>query len=98
MERYEIRVVGHVSERRARSLGCDLVRWLSTGESALALEVPDSAALYGRIAAIADSGLVMHGMRLLDEVADDADPQQGDDGPDGRPARRRATSEEGRRP
>lgn len=63
MDRYELRVSGYVTLRRAKALGCDSVRLLSEGESELVLDAPDAAALYGHITAIGDAGLVLLSLR-----------------------------------
>jgi hypothetical protein len=57
MDTYEIRVAGHLSRRRARSLGCDTLRLLPAGESVLTFGAVDQAALYGLLARLRDAGL-----------------------------------------
>lgn len=57
MDTYEIRVAGHLSRRRARSLGCDTLRLLPGGESVLTFAAVDQAALYGLMARLRDAGL-----------------------------------------
>jgi hypothetical protein len=57
MNRYEIRVVGHLDARRARALGCEACRWLPDGDSILVASAVDRAATYGLLARIRDAGL-----------------------------------------
>jgi hypothetical protein len=57
MDTYEIRVAGHLSRRRARSLGCDTLWLLPGGESVLTFAATDQAALYGLLARLRDAGL-----------------------------------------
>ena len=57
MNRYEIRVVGHVDLRRARSLGFEDCRWLPDGDSILVGIAVDQAATYGLLARLRDAGL-----------------------------------------
>ncbi|MDR3546385.1 MAG: hypothetical protein P4L30_11535 [Candidatus Limnocylindrales bacterium] len=57
MERYEIRVAGHLSQRRAHALGCEALRLLSGGESKLTYVAVDQAALHGLLTRIRDAGL-----------------------------------------
>jgi hypothetical protein len=53
MERYEIRVAGHLGQRRAQVLGCEELRLLPGGDSQLTFVAVDQAALYG----LRDAGL-----------------------------------------
>lgn len=57
MDRYEIRVAGHLTERRARSLGCEALRLLPDGDSQLTFAAVDQAALYGLLTRLRDAGL-----------------------------------------
>jgi hypothetical protein len=57
MDRYEIRVAGHLSERRARSLGCEALRLPPGGDSLLIFAAVDQAALYGLLTRLRDAGL-----------------------------------------
>jgi hypothetical protein len=57
MERYEIRVVGHLHPRRVHALGCQALVRLPSGDSVLVFEAIDQAALYGLIAQLRDAGL-----------------------------------------
>ena len=57
MNRYEIRVVGHLDARRARALGADECRRLPDGNSILVVTAVDQAATYGLLARIRDAGL-----------------------------------------
>jgi hypothetical protein len=57
MDRYEIRVSGHLSQRRVRFLGCEELRLLPGGDSLLTFAAVDQAALYGLLARLRDAGL-----------------------------------------
>jgi len=57
MERYEIQVTGHLSQRRARVLGCEELRLLPSGDSGLTFVAVDQAALYGLLTRLRDAGL-----------------------------------------
>ena len=57
MDRYEIRVAGHLDQRRARGLGCEELRLLQGGTSVLAFRAADQAALYGLLTRLRDAGL-----------------------------------------
>jgi hypothetical protein len=57
MDRYEIRVGGHLDQRRARFLGCEEFRLQLGGESLLIFAAADQAALYGLLARLRDAGL-----------------------------------------
>ncbi len=63
MERYEIRVTGHLESRRARSLGCSDVQTLDSGESVLGFDAADQSALYGLLARLRDLGVALVGLR-----------------------------------
>jgi hypothetical protein len=57
MDHYEIRVAGHLDQRRARFLGCDELRLLPGGDSLLIFAAVDQAALYGLLTRLRDAGL-----------------------------------------
>ena len=57
MEHYEIQVVGHLDQRRAHALGCELRRLLPDGRSVLTFAAVDQAALYGLLGRLRDAGL-----------------------------------------
>ena len=57
MDRYEIRVAGHLDQRRARFLGCGELRLLPDGDSLLTFAAVDQAALYGLLTRLRDAGL-----------------------------------------
>lgn len=57
MDRYEIRVAGHLDQRRAHALGCEELRVLPGGDSLLAFTAVDQAALYGLLTRLRDAGL-----------------------------------------
>jgi hypothetical protein len=57
MNRYEIRVVGHLDARRAHALGAEECRWLPDGVSLLVVTAIDQAATYGLLARLRDAGL-----------------------------------------
>lgn len=57
MNRYTIRVVGHVDVRRARALGCEECHWLPEGDSVLVFASVDQAATYGLLSRLRDAGL-----------------------------------------
>jgi hypothetical protein len=57
MNRYEIRVAGHLDQRRARFLGCEELRLLPNGDSLLIFAAVDQAALYGLMTRLRDAGL-----------------------------------------
>jgi hypothetical protein len=57
MDRYEIRVAGHLDQRRVNSLGCEALRLLPGGDSLLIFAAVDQAALYGLLTRLRDAGL-----------------------------------------
>ncbi len=56
MERYEIRVAGAMSPRRANALGCQIAS-LPLGGTVLAFAAIDQASLYGLLSRLRDAGL-----------------------------------------
>jgi hypothetical protein len=78
MNRYEIRVVGHLGARRARAFGAEECRRLPDGDSILVVTAVDQAATYGLLARIRDAGLELVGVtRISPEATDDMDPVTG---------------------
>jgi hypothetical protein len=71
MDRYEIRVAGHLDQRRAGFLGCEELRLLPGGDSLLAFAAVDQAALYGLLARLRDAGL---GLIAVERVLTLAEP------------------------
>ena len=59
MERYEIRVAGHLDVRRVRAFGCGELRCLPSGDSVLIFAALDQTALYGLFARLRDAGLAL---------------------------------------
>jgi hypothetical protein len=59
MDRYEIRVAGHLDQRRAKALGCERLRLLPSGDSLLIFRAVDQAALYGLLTRLRDAGLAL---------------------------------------
>ncbi len=57
MNRYVIRVVGHLDTPRARALGAERCRWLVNGQSVLEFGSLDQAATYGVLARLRDAGI-----------------------------------------
>jgi hypothetical protein len=57
MDRYQIRVAGHLDQRRVRSLGCEELRLLPGGDSLLVFAAIDQAAVYGLLTRLRDAGL-----------------------------------------
>jgi hypothetical protein len=72
MNRYEIRVAGHVEARRARALGCEACRGLPDGESVLAFATVDQAATYGLLARLRDAGLELLALERIAETPSEA--------------------------
>ena len=74
MNRYEIRVVGHLEARRAHALGADGCRRLPEGDSILVVSAVDQAATYGLLARIRDAGLELVAVaRISPNASDDKD-------------------------
>ncbi len=69
MNRYEIRVAGHLDRRRAASLGCEGLQLLPGGESLLMFVAVDQAALYGLLTRLRDAGLGLVAAQRLSEAA-----------------------------
>ena len=57
MNRYEIRVVGHIGARRAAALGAEACSELPDGDSILLVRAIDQAATFGLLARIRDAGI-----------------------------------------
>ena len=69
MDRYEIRVAGHLDQRRARFLGCEELRLLPDGDSLLIFAAVDQAALYGLLTRLRDAGLGLIAAERMPESA-----------------------------
>ena len=79
MNRYEIRVVGHLDARRAHALGAEACRLLPDGGSLLVVTTIDQAATYGLLARFRDAGLELVSIvRLSPAPPDRADPLTGE--------------------
>ena len=72
MNRYEIRVAGHLDHRRATSLGCEELRLLPDGDSLLIYSAVDQAALYGLLSQLPDAGLGLIAARRMPASAQTA--------------------------
>jgi hypothetical protein len=72
MNRYEIRVAGHLDQRRACFLGCEELRLLPNGDSLLIFAAVDQAALYGLMTRLRDAGLGLIAAELI-AAADSAE-------------------------
>jgi hypothetical protein len=57
MDRYHIRIAGHLDQRRAHSLGCQELSLLPDGDSLLIFAALDQAALYGLMTRLRDASL-----------------------------------------
>ena len=66
MNRYEIRISGHVEPRRARSLACEEWRWLPDGDSILVVAAVDQAAMYGVLARLRDAALELVDVKRIE--------------------------------
>lgn len=73
MDRYEIRVAGHLDQRRAKSLGCEEVRLLPGGDSLLIFRAVDQAALYGLLTRLRDAGLGLIAAERMPALAETPD-------------------------
>ena len=65
MNRYEIRVVGHLDARRAHALGAEECRPRPDGDSILVVTAVDQAATYGLLARLRDAGLELVEVRRI---------------------------------
>lgn len=54
---YEIRIEGHLNERRAKDFGKLSMKFLPNGQTLLSGPLPDQAALYGILIRIRDMGV-----------------------------------------
>ena len=70
MDRYEIRVAGHLDQRRAHALGCEELRLLPDGDSLLIFAAVDQAALYGLLTRLRDAGLGLIAAERMPEAAE----------------------------
>ena len=73
MDRYEIRVAGHLDQRRAGCLGCEELRLLPGGDSLLAFAAVDQAALYGLLTRLRDAGLGLIAAERIPAAAESVD-------------------------
>ena len=73
MDRYEIRVAGHLDPRRARFLGCEELRLLPGGDSLLIFAAVDQAALYGLLTRLRDAGLELIAAERISVSKEDSD-------------------------
>ena len=73
MDRYEIRVAGHLDQRRARFLGCEELRLLPGGDSLLIFLAVDQAALYGLLTRLRDAGLELIAAERISVSKEDSD-------------------------
>ena len=64
---YEIKVSGHLSERRAHILGDMAVTHTPQGETILRGHLQDQAALYGTLNRLRDLGIALIAVNLLDD-------------------------------
>jgi hypothetical protein len=79
MNRYEVRIVGHLDRDRFRALGASGPRLLADGSSAFVVSATDSAALYGLLARLRDAAIELVAVRRLPQVsADDGIAERGD--------------------
>jgi hypothetical protein len=65
MNRYEIRVAGHLDQRRADALGCEELRLLPDGGSRLVLVAVDQAAFYGLMTRLRNAGIELVEVRRV---------------------------------
>ncbi len=68
MDRYEIRVAGHLTDRRARSFEAVAVSRIADGSTAFEVLVADQAALHAVISGVRDLGLELLEVRRLERV------------------------------
>jgi hypothetical protein len=79
MNRYEIRVVGHLDARRARALGAEALCLLPDGDSVLIVAAADAAATYGLLARLRDAGLELVAVTRLSRSGNDPAAGEGSD-------------------
>lgn len=77
MNRYEIRVVGHLDARWARVLGAENLRLLTEGDSVLVVSAVDQAAIYGLLARVRDAGLELVAISRLSQAESDQPATEG---------------------
>ncbi len=76
MEHFEIQVVGHLDQRRAHALGCELLQLLPDGRSVLTFGAVDQAALYGLLGRLRDAGLELVATgRIAGPVPEEGSPR-----------------------
>jgi hypothetical protein len=73
MDRYKIRVAGHLDQRRACSLGCEGLRLLPDGDSLLIFSAVDQPALYGLLTRLRDAGLGLIAIERTPMSKEDSD-------------------------
>ena len=73
MDRYEIRVAGHLDRRHVRFLGCEELRLLPGGDSLLIFAAVDQAALYGLMTRLRDAGLELVAAERTPTSKEDSD-------------------------
>ena len=73
MDRYEIRVVGHLDQSRARALGASRLRLFPDGHSSFVVSATDPAALYGLLSRLRDARLELVAVARLLSVPPDRD-------------------------
>ena len=71
MNRYEVRVVGHIDVRRARAFGAEEFCLLPDGDSVLVVPAVDAAATYGLLARLRDAGLELVAVTRLSQSGSD---------------------------
>jgi hypothetical protein len=74
VNRYEIRVVGHLDARRARAVGGSRLRLLANGQSRFVVSAADPAALYGLLARLRDAALELVAVTRLPADEPDRTP------------------------
>jgi len=79
MNRYEIRVVGHLDARRARALGAEALCLLPDGDSVLIVATADAAATYGLLTRLRDAGLELVALTRLSRSESDRATGEGSD-------------------
>ncbi len=71
MDYYEIRVDGHIDNRRSQWFDGLTLTWLPEGETLLAGPVVDQAALHGVLSRIRDLGLTLVSVTRIPTKTDD---------------------------